>query len=64
MFTKEDRWRVGWTGGFGLTHAHCSIGNVWPTGTYCIAKGTLPNILWWSMWEKNMKKNGCTDMYN
>ena len=27
--------------------------NVWS------AQGTLPNILWSSMWEKNPKKNGC-----
>ena len=32
-------------GGLGLTYAHCSIWNEWPTGTYCTAQGTLPNIL-------------------
>ena len=30
----------------------------------CIAQGTQPNILWWSIWEKNRKKNGCVYMYN
>ena len=24
----------------------------------------LPNILWWSIWEKNLKKNGYMYMYN
>ena len=23
-----------------------------------------PNFLWWSVWEENLKKNGCVYMYN
>ena len=33
-------------------------------GTCHIAQRTLLNTLWWSMWEKNMKENGCVYMYN
>ena len=33
-------------------------------GTCCIAQRTLPNILWWSMWKKNLKENGCMYLYN
>ena len=35
-----------WTGGLGLTHAHCGVWNDWPTGTCCIEQGTPPNILY------------------
>ena len=30
----------------------------------CIAQGTLPSILWSSVWEKNLKKKGFMYMYN
>ena len=43
---------------------HWGLWNDWSTGTCCIAQGTLPNILWQSMWEKNLKNNGCVFMYN
>ena len=37
----------------------------WQQGhTCCIAKGILPNVLWWFMWEKNLRKNGYVYMYN
>ena len=51
----------GWTGGWGL--AHCGIWNHWPMDTCCIAQGTLPSILWSSMWEKNLNENRCVSMY-
>ena len=31
-------------------------------GPGCIAQGTLSNILWGSIWEKNLKGNGCVYM--
>ena len=46
----------GWTGGLGLAYVHCGIWNDWPTATCCIAQGTLHNILWQSIWEKNLKR--------
>ena len=64
MVTKGDRWGGGWTGGLGLAYAHCGIWNDWLMGTCCIVQGTLPNVLWWSMWGKNLKKNGCMYVYN
>jgi len=35
----------GWTGGLGLTYAHCDIRNDWPMGACCIAQKILHNIL-------------------
>ena len=32
--------------------------------TYCIAQGTLLNILWLPIQENNLKKNGYMYMYN
>ena len=55
---------LGWTGSLGLAYAHWGIWNDWPVGTCCIAQGTLPNILWLSIWDKNLKKNGCVYLYN
>ena len=63
MLSKGTGWGV-WTGGLGLAYAHSDIWNNWPTEICYIAQGTLPNILWWSMWEKNLKENGCVSMYN
>ena len=52
-------------GGLGLEYVQYCIWNGWPTGTSCIAQGTLRDILWWPLWEKiNLKKNGCVYMYN
>ena len=31
--------------GLGLAFAHCSLWNYWPTGTCCIAQGSLSSIL-------------------
>ena len=46
VVTKGDRFREkGLTWGWGLAYAHCGIWNDWPTGTCCIAQGTLLNIL-------------------
>ena len=59
-----------WTGGlamdrrFGIGMYPCDIWNDWPTATSCIVQGTLPNILWCSILEKNLKKNGCVYMHN
>ena len=36
----------------------------WLMGTSWIAQGTLPNILRWPKWEKNLKKNEGVCMYN
>ena len=46
-----------WTRGLGLAYAHIGLWNDWPTGTCCKAQSTLANILWQSMWEKNLKEN-------
>ena len=48
-----------WTGGLRLVYAHSGRWNDWLSGTCCRAQRTLPNILRWSLWEKNLKKNGC-----
>ena len=53
-----------WTGGLGLAHAHWRIWNYLSMGNCCIAQRTLPNILWYSTWEKNLKENGCLFMYD
>ena len=47
-----------------LTYAYCGIWNDRPMGNFRIAQGTLLGILWWSIWEKNLKKNRCVYMYN
>ena len=65
--TKGDRWcgeGGGWTGILGLAYAYCGIWNDWPMGTCCITQRTLHNILWWSIWENNLKNNGCLYMYS
>ena len=38
-------WRKEWIGGLRLAYTHCGIWKDWPTGNYCIAQGSLPNIL-------------------
>ena len=56
MVTKGDRWN--WP-------MHTVIPwNGWPVGACCIAQGTLPNILWQPIWEKNLKGNGYVYMYD
>ena len=35
-----------------------------PIRTYCIAQGTLLNILQWPILKKNLKKSGYVYMYN
>ena len=35
-----------------------------PVGTYCIAHGTLINVLWQPEWERNLGENGYTCMYS
>ena len=32
--------------------------------TFCIAQGTLLNVLWWPKWEGNPKKRGYLCIYN
>ena len=34
----------------------------WPMGTCYIAREALPSMLWSSMWEKNLRENGCVHM--
>ena len=51
--TKTNLWllkgtnegRDGLRDGGGLVYAHHGIWNDWTMGTYCVAQGTLPNIL-------------------
>jgi len=64
MVTKEDGGGGGIDRGLGLAYAHWGLWNNWPMGTCCRAQRTLPNILWSSVWEKNVKENGCVYMYN
>lgn len=64
IVTKEDRWGEGWTGGVGLTYAHCSLWNDWPIETCCRGQRTLPNILGPFMWEKHLKESGGVSMQN
>ena len=47
-----------------LAYGHCGIWNDWLMGTCCTTQGTLPSILWWSIWRKNLKKNGRVYLYN
>ena len=47
-----------------LAYAYYVIWNDGSAGNFWIAQGGLPNILWWSLREKNLKKNGCVYMYN
>ena len=49
IVTKVDRWEEGWIESLGLAYAHYDIWNDWPMGSYCIAQGTLHNIMWLSM---------------
>ena len=68
-YDYQRRWRgavvwEGWTRGLGLAYARRGIWNDWPSGTCCIAQRTLSNILWSSMWAKNLKENGCVYMCN
>ena len=42
---KEKGEREGWTGGLGLAYVHYCTWKGWSKGTFCMAQGTLPNIL-------------------
>ena len=64
IITKGDRWVRGKGCTGHLTYAHWGIWNDWLMGTCRIEQRSLPSILWWSMWEKNLKENGCVYMYN
>ena len=46
----RDGFRI-WIG-----YTHRGIWNNWPLETCCIAQGTLPSVLWQSMWEKNHRE--------
>ena len=46
----------GWIGSLGLADANYYIQNGYTTRSYCIAQGTIFNILWQTIMEKNMKK--------
>ena len=56
MVTKVDKWGSELGCGIGIWTLRMFTCNVWPMGTYCITRKILPNILWWSIWEKNLKK--------
>ena len=45
MVTKEDKRVKGWTGGLGLTYAHCGIQNDWPTRTCCTGNSTQNSVM-------------------
>ena len=64
MVTKGDRWGMGegWTGGLGLAYAPWGIWNDCPNRACCKAQRTLPSILWWSMWGKNLRIDMCMCM--
>ena len=60
MVTKGDRC---WQGGMDWRSV-TSMCTLWYTEwlanrDLCIAKGTVFNILWWSIWEKNLRKSIC-----
>ena len=50
--------------GLGMAYALYCTWTEWSTRNCCMAQGTLPNIMWWSIWEKILKKNGCVYLYN
>ena len=55
--TKED-----W--GLGLANSHSGIWNDWTMGTCYTEQRILPNFLWWSVWEMNLKENGWVYKFN
>ena len=61
--TKGDR-LGGYAWGSGLPYAYWGICNDWPAGTCYMAQRTLCNILWYSIWEDNLKEYGCVYMYD
>ena len=50
--------------GLGGAHAGWGVWNDEPKGICYRAQGILPHILWWSLWGKNLKENGCVYMHN
>ena len=50
---------VGWTGSLGLADANYSIEKAWAMRSYCIAQGTLSNLLEQTMLEDNIRKVKC-----
>ena len=47
-----------------MSCTHCYIQNGQPTRTYCIAHGTLLNVIYQPGWEWGLEKNGYMHMYD
>ena len=67
--TLKKLWLPKGTGGdeLGAWHWRMHIdvyGMIGQMGTHCIAQGALPNLLWLSMWEKNLKETWSVYMFN
>ena len=61
---KETSRGEGWIGDLGIGIRTLWYMDDWVNGICCMAQRTLSNILWLSIWEKNLKENGCVYMYN
>ena len=55
-------WGEGWIGSLGLADANYLYTEWINNKVYCIAQGTISNILWYAIVEKNIKK--CIYVYN
>ena len=65
MVTKRDRWRGGDGLGIWNRHVHAEVyGMIGQRGPAVWHRGTLLNILWSPMWEKNLKEDGCMYLCN
>ena len=55
---------AGWGGGkgqlgsLGWSCTHCYVQNDQPTRTYCLAQGTLLNVMWQPGWDRSLGENG------
>ena len=47
-----------------MSYTYCYILNGQQRRTYCIAQGTLFNVMWQSGWEGSLGENGYMDMYD
>ena len=60
LWLPKDGWGgMDWGFGIGID----TLWHTWLMETCSIAQGVLSNSLW-SMWEKNLKKNGYVYIYN
>ena len=54
----------GLLGSLGGTCTHCCIWNGWPTRAYCVAQGTLLNVMWQPGLERSLGENEYMYMYD